>query len=729
MKRAVFLLIAALLLTACNLSILDQGIADRVESVTPVENIPKKEIQFSTEAPGNVMATEAYYEDRINISWSAVTGADFYTLERAEVGKLTDSASTYVWTEILDVATGTSFTDRDSSLQSGKYYAYRVTAHTTKGMLSGETSDVCYGSLLAPPAQIDAAKGESFEYITVTWNQMPGVSRYYIYKSDVESSAGLGEYVGVVTQQSSSTVDETDLVNRFDYQVPKDEQGRELFFVIRSSGPLGTMSEQSNARSGYSLVVGAASAPKVESITKGDSVSEIILKWERDPSDTELSPITYTIKRSSLGSAESTIYPLYDGDHLDSDGDLLSKTDTNVVDRTVYTYSIIASNSVGMSPATIVTGYLLSQPEGITFVPDVGNGEYVVESFELPVGGEESGSGWMYDVVIETESGSLQNEGQMTAEELEAYVAKTSISKSGSIPFEQEPRHIRITTVNGNIRSKTYLDAVVGGIPDVPVNAVASRNRSTTEAANSAGVFPIQISWEQRGDYQAYSYKIRRTDNGMQTTTVSASFVDPNVSFATLYTYEIEALDPFGRSSGRIITNEGYGAITGERFKHIFESNILKPWETPDEHPDYISGDKKAIYDKVSKQGMGSLTYDEWISVPGKTVTIGNSNVSGTISYNADTAGVGGLIQFKYTKYFSEADFLFYLAGDASYSMNVSASGSGSVSCPADFETGGLFPASVSFSNLSVSNYAFEGNYVIKQHHENGDVSYTVSSK
>ena len=76
-----------------------------------------------------------------------------------------------------------------------------------------------------------------------------------------------------------------------------------------------------------------------------------------------------------------------------------------------------------------------------------------------------------------------------------------------------------------------------------------------------------------------------------------------------------------------------------------------------------------------------------------------------------------------------EADFLFYLAGDASYSMNVSASGSGSVSCPADFETGGLFPASVSFSNLSVSNYAFEGNYVIKQHHENGDVSYTVSSK
>lgn len=735
MMRFLVLPLVLSMLVSCNLSIFDQGVEDRGHRI-PSENMPSTEVAFSREAPKNVAATSAYYQDRINVSWSPVDGADYYTVERAEVDKLVALSSNLTWGEIGD-AKSTGFTDRSSTLQAGKYYAYRVTAHqvTKDGtIISGSVSSVSYGTLLAPPEDLSASKGESYDVITVTWRQMPGIDRYYIYRSESEVSAGLGNYVGAVAQVSTPSQDDTDVYGRFDYSVPEDEKGKELFFVIKAAGGIGAMSDQSNSRSGYTRVVGAASTPEIEFVTKGDSNSSVTIRWLADSASTDEDPISYTVLKSYAGSAETTIFPLYAGQTISPDENgIYSITDTDVTDRTEYKYSIIASNSVGMSPAASQTGYLLSPPDGIEFKPDLEKKEYHVASFDDPLGYEEVGSEWQYRVEIVNQDNSIDSPGIISRDDLIDYIGKTEFSVSGAVDFEKEPRFIRIYTVNGEVESTNYFNGIIGGLPDAPEQAVASRNQSSDLPAKG-GVYPIYITCVPSGEIPTYGYRIKRSDGGFEAESSTPSFIDSNVEFAQLYTYVIESLDPFGRSAKEklgdsesvAMTNEGYGAITGEKFKAIFESNILKPWEYLDEHPEYAAGGSKGgIIHYVAQQGMGSLGS---ASNSGRPIQVDGNLRTGTISYNASVGGRGGLITFSYTRYFSEAPYSFYIDGDYSYQMDVGMNGSGSVSASRAFVTGGMFPGSVAFSNLSVSNYAFTGNYVITQYCSDQDVTTVVNS-
>lgn len=735
MKRLFSIVLILTLFVSCNLNVLDQGVLDK-GSGSPSESFPESGASFSKEAPRNVAATSAYFQDRINITWSPVEGADFYTVERAEMERLSDDSTVLTWSEVGD-SSSASYVDRSASLRKGMYYAYRVTAYqvTREGtLIAGDVSSNAYGTLLAPPDDLSVSKGESYDVITISWKQMPGISRYYIYRSESESSAGMGEYIGVVSQSSNGYQDERDLYGYFEYSVPEDEKGKELYFVVKSAGGIGTMSDSSITRSGYTRVVGGAETPEIESITKGDDARSITIKWYADSSSTEENPISYTVLKSSPGSAEITIFPVYAGQTISPDGNgIYTLVDGDVVDRTEYTYSIIASNEIGKSPAANGVGYLLSPPESIEFAPDMSAKDYHVVAFDDPLGYEEVGQEWKYKVEVVNQDNSVTDIGIVSREELLNYVGKTELSISGSVAFEKEPRFIRIYTVNGSIQSENYLNGIIGGFPDAPQNAMASRNQSS-DLPDKNGVFPIFITCEPSGEVPTYGYRITRMDGGFEETSASPSFIDSNVEFAKMYTYSIEALDPFGRSAKEKLgdnssvstTNEGYGAITGQKFKDIFESNILKPWEHLDEHPEYNIGESKgSIFGFISAQGPSSLGN---ASATGKTIKVNGSSVSGKIDYKASVGGRGGLISFTYSRYFSEAGYLFYIDGDFSYQMDVSMSGNGSVSASREFVTGGLFPASVSFANLSVSNYAFSGNYVITQHCSDKDVTNVVSS-
>lgn len=718
---SLFILMA---LSSCNLNVLDQGVADSGSS-QPSENLPSRDIPFSTEAPSNVSATESYYQDRIMISWNEVPGADYYTLERAEVQRVGDALN---WVEILDIATGSRYTDSDRNLKGGVYYAYRVTAHSTSGMLSGTPSQACYGSLLSPPADLEASMGTSFDAVTINWKQVPGASSYSIYKARTEESAGMGTPVGTVSQQSSPAGDDVDVQLSYEYIAAEDEKGSELYFVIRTNGPLGTSSDNSLVRTGYTMVVGAAETPEVSAITQGDSVDSVTLSWAVDPSDSAEDPISYTVRRSSPGSAETTIYPLYTGHALDKDenGDW-TITDTDVNPNIEYTYSIIATNSIGRSPAATASGYLLSAPRSLTFAADTASRCYAVSEFTGALGSDAAGhEGWTYDVSVTTQAGETVSKGRLTYDEILAY--RAAVADSVSSPgFEKEERTMSLRTVNGDIVSKESLEVVIGGVPELPVNVQASCNLYSADSANSEGVLPVYVTWEQPGQYSAHHYAVSGNGTGFYTTSELTNVSDSSVSLGKTYTYRVEAFDPFGRTMGAVTSTSGYGAITGQVFKHIFESNILKPWESPDEHPDYVSGDKSAIYGFVRQQGLGSLGS---ATTRGLDISVDGALHSGTISYHAKQEGVGGLVTFTYTRYYSEAaDYLFYIDGNYSYQMNVTLSGSGSVSAPSDFVTGGLYPATVSFRNLSVSGNAFQGNYVITQHHSNGDIQYEVASR
>ena len=68
------------------------------------------------------------------------------------------------------------------------------------------------------------------------------------------------------------------------------------------------------------------------------------------------------------------------------------------------------------------------------------------------------------------------------------------------------------------------------------------------------------------------------------------------------------------------------------------------------------------------------------------------------------------------------------MASDSSYNMNVSMTGSGSVS-GGPIATGGMYPASVDFGGLSVQNNAFIGRYRVTMDMDGGKADYEVVAK
>lgn len=730
MRKLLPLSALLILLVSCNLSLMTGGVVSGGKDV-----IVKPEEVFSGLAPSGVMASQSHYTDRIVIAWNTVKGADYYQLERAEfdVKPTQEMASRASWEALSESATGTSFTDDDNSLEEGKYYAYRIWAIGNNG-LEGERSAVCYGSLLAPPSVIDASKGEDSARITITWNQMPGVQSYSIYTSNDSTTVQIGERIATVSQlEAGSGEDENGKANSFSYTVPQDDYGKTLYFAVVSNGPAsGSTSAVSPVSSGYTRVAGAASTPTMTSVTKGDSTDGITLMWAPDSYASDDDPVNYTITRSFPGSNEITVFPSYSGQEpqVDASGNYYFVDSSDIRENVVYTYSIVASNSIGMSPANIQSAYILSPPQSLSFTADAETKSYKLETI-LPVGAEDEGNDWSYEVTRTFQDGS-QSVETISLAELMSLTESFSAADKNDAAYQNEVRSISVRTVNGDLASESAATASIQGIPDTPV-IEASENRKSSQSANANGVFPVEISLSlPSSSYTAYDYVITRGDGHSFTSTSSTAYDSEEMEVGKVYSYTAVARDALGRSSASSDSSDGYGAITGEAFIQVFEDHLLKPWEAPSLHPDYVSGSKSSIWGYISQAGTGSLGS---ATVTGSALRgLPDSDIagqSGRISYNAVVAGLGGSVTFAYTKYYSEAtsfDRDFYMASDSSYNMNVSMSGSGSVS-GGPIATGGMYPASVDFGGLSVQNNAFIGRYRVTMDMDGGKADYEVVAK
>lgn len=732
MRKMLFFLLSALLcLSSCNLDLLNGKTPGFDSPFTPEVEIP-----FSGEATKRIIATSAYYEDRIVVRWDAVTGAETYTLERAEFSSLptADNIDSAQWRRLESVE-GTRYEDSDSSLRAGYYYAYRVTANS--GLETGATSTFCYGCLLSPPQSVDATKGTDTARITISWTQMPGVDRYIIHSSSSSDTIAIGTEIAEVDQINAA--DPKGLVNSYSYTVPQASLGSTLYFAVTAVGENGQESEEmSPATSGYTRVIGAAASPEVQTATRGDSTSEIRISWLRDSSSTEADPVSYTVTRSSEGSSEQVIYPQYQGQELsyDSASDTYYIVDTsNIRENVEYTYSIVALNSIGMSPATSVTAYILSAPQSVSFSAE--DRSYRL-NVTLPVGAEDDENQWTYQMIVTKEDGSSETVS-LSQDGLTNYVVPITAETASDNEYQDEARKVEIRTVNGSLMSSSSVTASIRGIPDVPQLSVSS-NRRSVFSANDNGVYPVEITMANNSGYAPYDYVITRTNVGDNDEGGSQSFITTDSTYydnqdtevGQVYSYSAIARDQLGRSSSSSSAAEGYGAITGEAFIEIFEDFVLKPWENGTLNPEYVSGSKSSIWNYIRQSGMGSLgsatvTGSALLGSPDSSLT----GLTGTIHYNASYNGnFGGLVSFNYTPYMTEAvkyfDRDFYLAQSSSYSMDVSLSGSGSVS-GGPFTLAGMYPGTVDFGGLSVSNNTFIGRYSLTQTHENGVVvSYEV---
>ncbi|MGN1349362.1 MAG: leucine-rich repeat protein, partial [Acutalibacteraceae bacterium] len=107
----------------------------------------------------------------VTLSWSKVTGAKYYKVEKSIDGKK--------WTKAVTVKTNTATV---KSLKAGTNYRFRVTALDSTKKLEGKASTPIKAGTVtdAPSITLTSTKSKT---ATVSWNKVKGASNYVVYKS------------------------------------------------------------------------------------------------------------------------------------------------------------------------------------------------------------------------------------------------------------------------------------------------------------------------------------------------------------------------------------------------------------------------------------------------------------------------------------------------------------------------------------------------------------------
>ncbi|MGN0654667.1 MAG: leucine-rich repeat protein [Oscillospiraceae bacterium] len=107
----------------------------------------------------------------LTLTWSKVTGAKYYKLEKSTDGKK--------WTTVT-TTDKTSYTVK--SLKAGTKYQFRVTALDSTKKIAGKSSAVLKTATLtgAPSVTLKSSKSKT---ATASWKKVTGASKYVVYKS------------------------------------------------------------------------------------------------------------------------------------------------------------------------------------------------------------------------------------------------------------------------------------------------------------------------------------------------------------------------------------------------------------------------------------------------------------------------------------------------------------------------------------------------------------------
>ena len=764
-RLIVLLLLIFPLFFSCNANIYHNGGSDSDFESSSEAGINSSESFDETLAPSNVSASTYAYPDKIVISWSPVKLASKYVIERKAA-----SADESAWKAIAEVSAGThTYSDvysieSSDPLKQGIGYVYRIFAKSSNGTV-GAYSEEASGALLYSPTNVTTTKGDpNVEGITVSWDYIEGISSYQIYmrtSSDVPFSTVATVKAVHSSEDCKYTYPITDSNN-------SSYSGMELQFAVVSVSPQSSSIKSSDYDDpnlgysiGYSYVKGAPAAVTGLVAEKGVRAlpSEgIKITWDDQGED-----IDYIIYRTTPAGVESKIYKIYNSQTLDrsvSSKVSFVDTSTDALDTGVeYTYSVIATtvmdNGVtAKGEAAYTTGYLFSPPDNVQFEKLVNdeNGYGFQFSFDAPLGlrtedeREEKSSysfriyGWNKSSNSSISGDNYTNASSIAAREvLAGNIRNTALVETVSVSDIASDGLYHATVYFGDTKNDMFVVSLYDGAKEslfakMPFEwegatykeATVSENKPTSSPANSNGVYPVTITVSFNDFGFNYIDKleilspegevIASYDDINSTDVSSVEALSATAVPGKKYSYIIRTTDIFGYTL-ETPSAEGYGALTFETYKDVFESVCLKPWEKTA----YLDSRWASFWPTskigtfISKGNSSSIT-DQMGSLGSHTES--DHYRGGTVRYNATMGGKGGLIDFEY-KNFGESDYMYHTGN---YNMNVSAGGSGDATSNTNgFDISGWYPGHISLEKISVSGKKFVGQYVITQYY--GDSS------
>ncbi|MCD7742282.1 MAG: hypothetical protein LUI06_08765 [Ruminococcus sp.] len=143
-------------------------------------------------------------DSAVRINWTKVSVANGYQIQRYDL-------STKKWTDIKTINSGSIVTFRDSDLESGTTYKYRIRAFVTENGSNyyGTYSSVIITTTDPSKVELKSEFSSTASAIRINWNKVNGASGYRIYRYD--SSTKKWTTVKTISDGSKTTYRDSSL--------------------------------------------------------------------------------------------------------------------------------------------------------------------------------------------------------------------------------------------------------------------------------------------------------------------------------------------------------------------------------------------------------------------------------------------------------------------------------------------------------------------------------------
>ncbi len=232
--------------------------------------------------PQGLTAEENTDGDGIVVSWETVTGADGYKVYRATGASDASYAAISDWVEAESSSDAVSYTDTTAIYGTTYYYRVKARANDVESVQSDYAPGILgtAGSPPPKPQNVTAQQHYSGEHIVIEWDEVPGATRYRVYRLASSATANPADIASYTQVHETET---GDAAGWDDHRDDSHDVGRLYYYRVGAVTEHGESFSDDRGEGFFGSELAKPDRPPNGSASDGTYSNAIVVTWDAVP--------------------------------------------------------------------------------------------------------------------------------------------------------------------------------------------------------------------------------------------------------------------------------------------------------------------------------------------------------------------------------------------------------------------------------------------------------------